>query len=78
MPLAIPITEMRDGIPVLSLSNEMPEDMLRFQLLKYYEWLITGLIDGVIFCSNNVVDVGLNSVKIVKGWISEHKDEIIE
>lgn len=61
-----------------SVGREMPEDILCCQLSKYYEWIISGFIDGVLFCSNNVVDVGLNSVKIVKEWISKHKDEIIK
>lgn len=55
-----------------SASREMDEDMLRFQLDKYRQWLVSGDIEGVIFCSNNVADIGLTSVKIVREWIAGH------
>ncbi len=58
-----------------SAGQEMNPDQLQYQLNTYYEWLKSGFIDGVIFCSNNVVDIGLTSVSIVKDWISLHKNE---
>lgn len=77
------LQELFKGKPVLggcylwdySAGREMPEDMLLYQLNNYYKRLKSGCMEGVIFCSNNVVDVGLDSVKIVKEWISVHKDE---
>jgi len=56
----------------------MPAGLLRFQLDTYYKWLHGHKIDGVIFCSNNVCDIGLEAVKIVKDWIYDHRDEKLD
>lgn len=58
-----------------SAGREMPEEPLRRQLDFYYGELLSGAIEGVIFCSNNVADIGLKSVRMVREWIAEHKDE---
>ncbi|MCL2518107.1 MAG: hypothetical protein FWF15_06035 [Oscillospiraceae bacterium] len=55
----------------------MDLDLLKKQLDTYYKWIIEHKLDGVIFCSNTICDIGLESAKIVKDWIAEHKDEII-
>jgi len=47
-------------------------NLLKFQLDTYYKWIIKHKLDGVIFCSNTICDIGLESVKLVKNWIDEH------
>ena len=55
--------------------NPFPLDLLGFQLDIYCKWLNEHKIDGVIFCSNNVCDIGLEAVQVVRNWIYEHKNE---
>ena len=56
----------------------MDIDLLKFQLGIYHKWLREHKIDGVIFCSNTVCDIGLESVRLVKDWIFEHKNEKLD
>jgi len=57
-------------------AKPMPMDLLKYQMDFYYNLLKTGGLDGVVFCSNNVCDVGLESVEYIKNWIKENGDEI--
>ena len=46
------------------------EDM-KLQCEKYYQWLKKGDIDGIIFCSNCIADLGLDTVAWTRNWINE-------
>lgn len=46
-------------------------DQMKFQLDKYYKWLKNGEIEGIIFCSNTVADIGLETVDYTRKWISK-------
>jgi hypothetical protein len=50
-------------------------DDMKFQCEKYYDWIKKGWIEGIIFCSNCICDVGLDTVEWTKNWISEIGDE---
>ena len=60
-----------------SAAKPMPTEQLTHQLAKCYEMIVSGKMEGVIFCSNNVIDLGLESVDIVRKWILTHKDEVV-
>ncbi len=46
-------------------------DMAR-QLDVYGKWLTDGSIEGIIFCSNTIADIGLSSVDVLRRWIREN------
>ena len=58
-------------------SRPMPTDLMELQLDTYYRWLKDGSIDGIIFCSNTVADIGLEAADYARAWIAEHGDEEI-
>ncbi len=53
----------------------MPLDLMKYQCEKYYRWLKAGKIQGVIFCSNCIADLGLETVAWTREWISKIGDE---
>jgi len=57
-------------------STPMPIDLLKYQMEFYRDLMISGRLQGVVFCSNNVCDVGLEAPAFIKNWIKEHGDEI--
>jgi hypothetical protein len=57
--------------------KELPVDMMKFQLDKYYEWLKSGKIEGIILCSNCIADTDLPAVQYTKEWIVAVGDENI-
>ena len=50
---------------------------MAFQLETYLSWLRQRRIDGVIFCSNCIADVGIEAAETARAWIAEHGDEEI-
>lgn len=50
-------------------------EQMKFQLDKYYQWLKKGMIEGVIFCSNCIADIGLETVDYTRNWIKEVGEE---
>lgn len=44
---------------------------MKFQCERYYDWIKKGWIEGIIFCSNCICDIGLESVEWTKKWIAE-------
>jgi len=52
-------------------------DQMKYQLDKYYQWLKKGDVEGIIFCSNCIADIGLKTVEYTKKWISEVGEERI-
>lgn len=76
---------MMPGKPVLAgcyfydygLSKPLPMDLMRLQLETYGEWLRRGRIRGIIFCSNAIADIGLETVDYAREWIAAHADDEI-
>lgn len=50
-------------------------DDMKFQCEKYHDWIRKGWIEGVIFCSNCICDIGLDTVEWTRNWIAEVGDE---
>ena len=46
-------------------------DQMKFQLDRYYYWLKKKQIEGIIFCSNCIADIGLETVEYTRKWIYE-------
>ncbi len=53
----------------------MTTAQMEFQCLKYLEWIKKGDLDGIIFCSNTLADIGIESADWLKTWISQVGDE---
>lgn len=49
----------------------MTMDLMKLQLDIYHRWLTSGEIDGIIFCSNCIADLGLDTVDYTKKWIEQ-------
>lgn len=50
-------------------------NQMKYQLDRYYQWLMKGVIEGIIFCSNATVpDVGLDTAEYTRKWIAEVGD----
>lgn len=52
-------------------------EQLEIQSERYYKWLKEGYIEGIIFCSNCIADLGLEAVEWIKNWITAIADEKI-
>lgn len=50
----------------------MPMDMMKYQLEKYKKWYDEGKICGIIFCSNCIADIGLDTVDYTVEWIKNN------
>ena len=48
---------------------------MRRQCEKYYKLIRNGQIEGIIFCSNCIADIGLETVEWARNWIREVGDE---
>lgn len=58
-------------------AQPMPPDLMQLQLEVYHSWLNEGKIDGIIFCSNCIADIGLSAVETAREWICGHGGEIL-
>jgi len=52
-------------------SKPLTVDAMKFQCEKYLKWMRAGDIEGVIFCSNCIADLGLDTVEWTRKWIKE-------
>lgn len=52
-------------------------DDMKFQCDKYYDWIKKGWIEGIIFCSNCICDIDLDTAEWTKNWIKEIGNENI-
>lgn len=50
---------------------------IQIQCEKYYNWIKSGELEGIIFCSNCCADVGLEAVEWVRNWIKETGDSVL-
>jgi hypothetical protein len=48
---------------------------MEFQCGKYLQWIARGDLDGIIFCSNTLGDIGLESAEWLRTWIGEVADQ---
>lgn len=51
---------------------EIPLDVMKKQLDFHYNMVKSGETDGIIFCHNYVVDLGLEAVEYTRKWIKGH------
>jgi hypothetical protein len=49
------------------LSNEQMQN----QLDRYQYWIEKGDLEGIVFCSNCIADIGLEAVELTRQWISK-------
>ena len=52
-------------------------DQMKYQLDRYYVSLKKGYIEGLVFCSNCIADIGLETVDYTRKWISDVGSEKI-
>ncbi len=52
-------------------------DQMKFQLDRCYHWLKEGSVEGLVFCSNAIADLGLDTVEYTRKWILEIGNERI-
>jgi len=52
-------------------------DKMAFQLDRYRAWIRKGMLEGIVFCSNCIADVGLETVEYTRNWIKNVGDEAI-
>ncbi|MEA4888585.1 MAG: hypothetical protein VB070_03870 [Clostridiaceae bacterium] len=46
-------------------------ELMQMQLDRYYAWLKQGEIEGVIFCTSAIADIGLDAVYQTRDWIKK-------
>ncbi len=46
-------------------------DQMKYQLERCHYWLTRKKLDGLVFCSNCIADIGLETVEYTRRWISE-------
>lgn len=49
-------------------------ELMEYQLEVYKKWLKEGRIQGIIFCSNCIADIGLETVEYTRKWIEDNKE----
>lgn len=49
----------------------LPLESMKLQLETYRKWYETGRIGGIVFCSNCIADIGLDTVEYTRKWIAE-------
>ena len=52
-------------------------DEMKYQCDEYLKLIKQGYIEGLVFCSNNVCDIGLETAEWTKKWIADVGDEIL-
>jgi len=58
-------------------SKPLTMNQMKFQLDRYHHWLKKRDIEGIIFCSNCIADIGLDTVDYTRKWIAEVSNERI-
>jgi len=68
------------GCYLYDFGNQKPISARRVQAQceQCYGWMKNGDIEGVIFCSNCVADLGLEAVEWTKRWIAKIGDETLD
>lgn len=55
----------------------LADEIMQHQLDVVYKLMKNKIIEGAIFCSNAIADIGIKAVDITKKWIEEHGYEEI-
>lgn len=58
-------------------AKETTIEMIDFQLNRYRRCIYDNEIEGIVFCSNTVIDLGLPAVGYAKEWIAKHGEDLI-
>lgn len=44
-------------------------EQMQYQLDRYEYWINKGDLEGIVFCSNCIADIGLETVELTRNWI---------
>lgn len=58
-------------------AKALTNETMQFQLDTYLKWMRTKEIEGIVFCSNCVADLGIEAAKMAKKWIESYGNEIL-
>lgn len=50
-------------------TKPLTNEQMQYQLDRYQYWIEQGALEGIVFCSNCIADLGLEAVEITKKWI---------
>ena len=50
-------------------------EQMEYQLALYHRLITAGEIEGIVFCSNCIADLGIENVELAREWIAAHKDD---
>ena len=50
------------------------EELLKYELAVYLDYMKRGKLDGIIFCANVVCDIGLRVPELARQWIRDNGD----
>lgn len=59
------------GCYMWNYGERMPlsREQMQHQLDRYHAWMREGTLEGVVFCSNCIADIGLEAVEMAREWI---------
>lgn len=49
----------------------LTNEQMNFQLERYLHWIEKGDLEGIVFCSNCIADIGLEAVELTRQWIAK-------
>lgn len=55
-------------------SKPMPMECMKYQLDLFKKLIEAGEAEGIIFCSNCIADIGLDTVEYTRKWIAENAE----
>jgi len=53
-------------------AKPLTPELMQYQLDVYKKYMLTGMLDGVILCSNCIADIGIAEVDQTRKWIEEN------
>lgn len=59
------------------VSKPLDIAQMKYQCERYLSYIRKGWIEGIIFCSNCIADIGLDTVEWTRNWIREVGNEIV-
>lgn len=58
-------------------SKPLTPEQMKHQCEVYLRYVMDGKIEGIIFCSNCIADLGIPEVEWTRRWIAEHADQAV-
>ena len=58
-------------------SKPLTPEQMKHQCEVYLRYVMDGKIEGIIFCSNCIADLGIPEVEWTRRWIAEHADQVV-